>query len=161
MGTSFYISADTYRDHIKRRLQDGVDIHFLVLDPESGNLERVAAMLNTSSKELADQCRSGIRTFAAIQKEVESAKYSGRLEIRMANEELYSRIHFFDPGADDGITYYVPQVNRLNSELLPGFLVKNGVAKFHSIYFSGIRRLWDDPSTKSFDAWKALHPTFL
>jgi len=160
VGTSFYISADMHREVIKKKLSEGVDVNFLVLDPDGGNIDHVAHIQNIGTKELSDQCHAGIRTFLKIKQETAGSNFPGHLNVRFANEELYSRIYFFDPKADDGQTYYVPQVNRIMSPGLPGFLLKNEIAKFHSIYFDGIQRLWNSSDTRTLDEWKVAHPEY-
>jgi hypothetical protein len=163
VGTSFYISADTYRDLIRKRVQDGVDVNFLILDPDGGNLERAARMMNISVKELADQCHAGIRTFMQIRRELAVSGMENRLGIRLSSDELYSRLYFFDPKADEGLTYFIPQVNRASSQVLPGFLVRNAQATFHSSYFDGIQRLWnagESSGTRTLESWLAHHREF-
>lgn len=160
IGTSFYISADTHREIIKKKLSEGVDINFLVLDPDGGNIEHAAHIQNVGAKELSDQCHAGIRTFLQIKQESTGSNFPGHLNIKLANEEIYSRIYFFDPKTDEGKTYYVPQVNRIMSPGLPGFLLKNDVAKFHSIYFDGVQRLWNSSDTRTLDDWKHSHPEY-
>jgi hypothetical protein len=49
-------------------------------------------------------------------------------------------------------------MNGTNSQTLPGFLVENSVAPYHSTYFTGLLRMWNDPGTKSLEAWAAAHP---
>jgi len=160
VGTSFYISTDLYRDSIKKKLSEGININFLVFDPYGSNIENVAKMMNVSAKEISDQCSSGIKTFIEIKRDTEIGKYPGQLNIKIVNENIYSRIYFFDPKIDSGITYYVPQINRANSQNLPGFLVNNSKAKFHSVYFDGVLKLWNEASSLTLVEWRAAHPEF-
>jgi hypothetical protein len=157
-GTSFYISIDQYRDHLLSKLGEGININFLVLDCESSALNQSAAMLDTPITVLGDQCRGGLRNLAALVRASRKSGNEAQLKVKLIAEPLASRIYFFDPRTPDGKTYYVPQVNGISSQKLPGFVVHNKIAKFHNVYFLAVQRLWNGSDAIDFAVWSRSHP---
>ena len=158
VGTSFYISTDTYFDVLLRKLQEGIHLNFLVMDPESVALPAAATMLGTSQLEIKNQANAGLQTLAKLSIDSAFFRSPGKVTVRLASEPLTLRMYFFDPKVNEGQTYYVPQVNGVNSQTLPGFLVRNKPAKFHEVYFSAVQKFWDSKSTITFDEWAKSHP---
>jgi hypothetical protein len=158
VGTTFYISADQYHDVILSRLADGVDLNFLVLSPVGDGVGKVAHLLGVTEKELSADCASGIRILARTAKEAQAANYPGTLRVKIVDEPIQTRLYMFDPKADEGYLYFIPQLNGTNSQILPGFLVRNSTASYHSVYFNGVLKMWNDPAAQTLDAWSAAHP---
>jgi hypothetical protein len=160
VGTSFYISVGQYTDELASKLTEGVNLNFLILDPESSALASTAKMFATSEDEVRNQCQSGLSSLLKLIEEANRSAVStaGQITVKLSSEPLTSRMYFFDPKSDDGVSFYVPQVNRMNSQELPGFLVKNKSAKFHEKYFDGVRKLWFSGSVALLQDWIAAHP---
>jgi hypothetical protein len=160
VGTTFFISTDQYYDMLLGRLADGIDLNFLILDPTSQALSDTSRMLGVSKEELALQCNAGIRILLRLAGDAARANAPGKLNVKLVKDEITSRLYFFDPKTDNGLTYLVPQVTGANSQFLPGFLVKNSVAKFHAQYFDAAQSIWRDPDSVSLESWQALNPEF-
>ncbi|MGY4198947.1 hypothetical protein [Bradyrhizobium sp. USDA 4520] len=158
VGTTFYISVDQYHDVILSKLAEAVDLNFLVLSPTGDAIGKVARLLGVTERELASDCLTGIRILGRTMEEAKAAHYPGTLQVRIIDEPVQTRLYFFDPKADEGYVYFIPQMNGTNSQTLPGFLVENAVAAYHSTYFTGVLRMWNDSGTKSLEAWTASHP---
>jgi hypothetical protein len=159
LGSSFYISTDTYRDKLLDKLRSGVSLHFLVLNPDSPALSRSASMLNAPESELNDQIRAGLRSLLKLMLEAKKLDAgAGQVFVKLTSEQIASRLYFFDPKTPDGATYIVPQVNRANSQSLPGFLLRNKEAKYHETFFAGMQRLWNSESSVALDQWLLAHP---
>src|SRR4029453_9621622 len=73
VGTTFYISTAQYRDLFLSRLADGIDLNFLVLDPEGEAIGMMAQLLGATKKELALDCTSGIRVLDRTADEARNA----------------------------------------------------------------------------------------
>jgi hypothetical protein len=157
IGTTFYISTDQYHDLIMEKLAAGVDLNFLVLNPQGDAVGKVARLLGVAEKELALDCASGIHILSRIVAEAAMAKSTGMLRAKLIDEPIQTRMYMFDPKTDDGYVYYIPQINGTNSQRLPGFLIRNSHAPYHSIYFDSVLKMWSDPSTMSLEAWMASH----
>jgi hypothetical protein len=160
VGTTFFISVDQYHDVILNKLSEGIDLNFLVLSPDGDAVGKVAHLLGVTEKELASDCLTGIRILSRTAEEAQKVNYPGTLRVRIIDEPVQTRLYFFDPKADEGYVYFIPQINGTNSQTLPGFLVENAVATYHSTYFTGVLRMWNDPGTKSLETWAASHPEF-
>jgi hypothetical protein len=157
VGTTFYISIDQYHDLILKKLSEGVDLNFLVLNPEGDSVKKVAHLLGVAEQELSADCLSGIRILSRTNEEARRANYPGTLRTRLIDEALQTRLYIFDPKAE-GRVYFVPQLNGTNSQTLPGFLVENSNVAYHSAYFNGVLKMWNDPAVKTLEEWKATHP---
>lgn len=90
--------------------------------------------------------------------EARKANYPGTVRTKLVAEEFQLRVYFFDPKSNEGLTYYIPQINGTNSQFLPGFLADNAAAKYPSIYFNGILKLWNSPNAQTLESWEAAHP---
>lgn len=160
VGTTFYISTDQYHDLILSRLADGVDLNFLVLSPEGDATNKVAHLLGVSENELSADCMAGIRILNRTMEEARAANSPGTLHVKIVDEPLQTRLYFFDPNVEEGHLYFIPQLNGTNSQTLPGFLVRNSAAVYHSTYFKSVLRMWNDPGAKTLEDWKIEHPHF-
>lgn len=161
-GISFYISVEQYREILLKKVRSGVELNFLILDPNSSALARAAQVLGSSEQEIRNQCYSGLKSLQVLAQAARSGEGDlGKVNVKLMPEPPVSRIYFFDPKSDDGVTYYVPQVNRMNTQSLPGFLVLNKSAKIHDFYFAGIQKVWADPNTLWLKDWLEKNPAFL
>jgi hypothetical protein len=160
IGTTFYISTDQYHDLILSKLAEGVDLNFLILNPEGEAVAKVARLLGVAEKELSLDCMSGIRILLRTIDDARKANSPGTLRVKIVDEPIQTRLYIFDPKAQEGHVYYIPQLNGTNSQTLPGFLVENLVAPYHSTYFRGVLKMWNDPNAKTIEAWKSTHPDF-
>jgi hypothetical protein len=158
IGTTFYISTDQYHDLILNRLAEGVDLNFLILNPEGEAVRKVAHLLGVGEKELALDSMSGIRILSRTLDEARKSNLPGTLRVKIVDEPIQTRLYFFDPKADEGRLYYIPQLNGTNSQTLPGFLVENLSAPYHSTYFNGVLKMWNDPGATSLEVWRSNHP---
>jgi class 3 adenylate cyclase len=160
VGTTFYISTAQYRDLFLSRLADGIDLNFLVLDPEGEAIGMMAQLLGATKKELALDCTSGIRVLDRTADEARNAGSRGVLRIKLIDEPIQTRFYLFDPKAEDGFVYFIPLLNGANSQTVPGYLVRSSKASYCDTYLKGVFRLWNQPTTKTIEAWKAAHPSF-
>jgi hypothetical protein len=160
IGTTFYISIDQFYSLLLSKLADGVDLNFLILNPDSQGEAFTARMLGVSEQELAFQCYAGIRILFRMSAEAHKANYPGTINVKLVNDEITTRLYFFDPKTDGGFTFFVPQVSGTNSQTLPGFVLANAAAKFHAQYFSAALVSWNGPGAQTLESWKAAHPDF-
>jgi len=160
VGTTFYISTAQYRDLFLSRLADGIDLNFLVLDPEGEAIGMMAQLLGSTKKELALDCTSGIRVLDRTADEARNAGSRGVLRIKLIDEPIQTRFYLFDPKAEDGFVYFIPLVNGTNSQTVPGYLVRKSEDASCDTYLKGVFRMWNQPATKTIEAWKAAHPSF-
>jgi hypothetical protein len=159
VGTTFYISIGQYRDLFLRKLAEGVDINFLILNPESDALRYMALLLGVTDKELLLDCMSGIRVMDRTLEDARSRKTTGSLTIKLIDEPFQTRFYLVDPKTDGGYVYLVPQVNGTNSQTVPGFLLRSS-SEYCSRYLDGIEERWNSPSARTLDTWKRTTPAY-
>jgi serine/threonine protein kinase len=157
-GATFYISVDQFHDLLLAKLREGVNLHFLILDPDRGNARRVAGLLGVSEDELYPQCLAGIRTLRRLEADARRVNAPGALRVKLLDQPFQSRFYLFDPGTSEGYSYFIPQVNGINSQMVPGFLAANGRAAYPATYFDGLLRLWNGADARELSDWVAAHP---
>lgn len=158
VGTTFFISLDQYHDLLLNRLVDGINLNFLILDPASEAVGRVAGLMAVTPKEVFHDCMSGMRILSRTIEEAKKRNASGELRLKIVADPIQTRLYMFDPRAPDGYFYYVPQLNGTNPQTLPGFLAANSKALYCEAYFKGVLKSWNDPSAKTLQEWQSLHP---
>ena len=158
VGTNFYHSAESYKDDIVRIVRSGVTVNFIVIDPFSNALPEAAEFQNTKNNLLREQCITGIRAFKMIKEDLDKFKGNGEFIVKFFPRPLLMRMYLFDPGSPEGHSYFVPQINTINSLNLPGYMLSNEKWEYQENYFNGVRNLWASRDLLSFDRWLALHP---
>jgi hypothetical protein len=141
-GISFYVSLPQYKDIIIKKLAEGINVRFLVYDPNSQNLKDVARGFSQTDKSLKSECDLTIQNLKEIHDDWKIKDLPGRFEVRVFTSIPKARIYIFDRTSEDGYTFFIPHVDQQNSPILPGFLVKNIKTGIAPAYFEGIERLW-------------------
>jgi class 3 adenylate cyclase len=159
IGTSFYISSVQYRDLILDKLADGVDLNFLILDPDGKAVPTASSLHGVTETEMRLDCMSGLRVLNRTLQEARMTGAPGALRIRLADEPFQIRLYFFDPRSPDGHLFFVPGLNGENTQTVPGFLVRN-LASCAGVYFTGALKRWSHSGTRTLENWKAEHPGF-
>jgi hypothetical protein len=142
-GISFYVTLPQHKDLLIKKLEEGVDVRFLVYDPKSQNLGEVARGFSQSEEALRSECDVTIQNLRNIYSEWKQRGLRGKFEVRLFSSIPKSRIYVFDRKLESGFTYFIPHVDQQNSPNLPGFLAKNIKTGIASAYFEGIERLWN------------------
>ena len=160
VGATFYITVGQYRDLLLDRLSDGVDLHFMILDPGGRSVALAAGYLGVTEKELTLDCLSGIRVLDRTLVEACNANCRGKLQIKLIDEPIQTRLYIFDPESENGYVYFIPQINGTNSQTVPGYLVSQLLGTYKEAYFKGISNMWNNAVSKTLEAWKLAHPDF-
>jgi hypothetical protein len=160
VGTTFYISVDQFYGPLLKKLSEGVNLYFLILNPDGKGTANTARMLGVGGTEIADQCTAGIRILIRMSDDARKANYPGAVYVKLVDDELTSRLYLFDPKTDGGTSFFVMQVAGTNSQTLPGFVFSNSTAKFNSRYFDAVLKSWNSADAISLETWRAAHPGF-
>lgn len=146
IGTHFYITAEECHDDLLDRLNHGVDIKVLILQPESPRLGLIAKDFGVESQNLLSECAAGIEDLNRLRKDWEKAQAEsenpGTLEVRTFDLCPKMRMYAFDPGTAKGDAYVVPYGNMLNSPQTPGYLFRASKGSAAESYVAGFRKLW-------------------
>jgi hypothetical protein len=147
-GTDFHITVEDKREDLLKKLSEGVNIKYLVLNPYSNRLSMLASDFDVNIEKLKSESLDGLQGLLTLDKRwsdiKDKSQNPGTLEIRLFDATPKMRAYFFDGGSGHGRAYLVPYMNKLNSPQSPGYLFaikKDGVAE---IYLTGIRKLWQE-----------------
>ena len=147
-GISFYVTLPQHRNLLMKRLEEGVDVRFLIYDPLSPNLSEVASGFSQTEEALRSECDVTIQNLREMYDEWKQRGLAGGLEVRLFSTIPWTRIYVFDRKLETGFTYFILHVDRQNTPNLPGFLVRNIKTGIAPAYFEGIERVWN--SSKRF-----------
>jgi hypothetical protein len=145
-GTNFYITSRDRKEALIGALTRGVNVHYLIFDPDSAEMARLARDFGQSEESLRRECALGLANLTDLARawnEVSAQTDTpGDLQVRVFEVTPRGRVYVFDPGDDRGTTFLVPYVNNVNSSELPGFLLENIDRGVYRSYFAGVMRLW-------------------
>lgn len=147
-GFDFHITVEDKREQLIKKLNEGVNIKFLVINPFSKNIELLASDFDIDLTKLKSDSANGLQGMLALKKrwaEVgPNSPNPGSLEVRFFNTTPRMRAYFFDGATGTGHAYIVPYMNKINSPQSPGYLFsvkKDGISE---IYLTGMRKLWNE-----------------
>ena len=145
-GTNFHITAVDDRILIINKLKQGVNVNYLIFNPNSKNAEVAAKSFNQSVDEFKGECLQGLKSLMVIKREWEKLRTSvnkpGELRIRYHDEIPKLRAYIFDPNNSDSESFYILYMYLTNSPELPGFQFKNYTDGVFMDYFACIKKLW-------------------
>ncbi|HEU4688405.1 MAG TPA: DUF5919 domain-containing protein [Vicinamibacterales bacterium] len=145
-GTNFHISTVDRRPALLEKLQSGVHVRYLILNPAVPNLDVVAADFGQSVDELRQECLKGLRNVLELKQQWEAvrsrSRKPGQLEIKLYDRTPSARMYVFDPRVPSGHSIYVPYMHGFNSPNLPGYLFENTQNGVAQAYFGGLLKLW-------------------
>lgn len=153
-GASFYVSLPSNEELIASKANNGIKIHYLILDPNGKNLQNIAKTFNQSGVELQAECMITIESIIRVYDMIDSDKRHN-LQVRLFDESPRARFYIFDPKLDDSPTFFVPHVNAVNSPNIPGFLLQNTPHGLASIYFASIKDFWN--KSMKWDEWREVN----
>ena len=147
-GTNFHISAEDKRALLLEKLDKGVHIRYLVFDPFSKHLQRLADDFDSDPENAQNESILGLRDIAFMMgkwnKLKKDSRNPGMLEVRLYETTPRMRAYIFDPTSPGGKVYIVPYINKVNSPESPGFLFKTLDSSVADVYVRGVRKLWDE-----------------
>ena len=147
-GTAFHISAGDRKELLISKLESGVNVKYLILDPSAPFMEERARGFKTTQENLEQEISSSLKSILHIKKLWESRKANsskpGNLEIRLYNDIPYMRAYIFDPLDSSSESYVVPYINRLDGPNSAGLLLKHDDSGLFPYYLASVRKIWSD-----------------
>ena len=147
-GTNFHISASDREKDIIKALERGVQVRFLILDPESPDYyyKQMESDFGQNAETIKSECISGLSKILDIKEKWDNSPLKGRslgeIEVRTYKHYPWARMYLFDSNLDDGTIYYVPYLSGLNSPAVPGFLLENSSGIITQRYQEAIIEIW-------------------
>ena len=127
-GVHFNISVSDRRSIFLKKLKEGVNLHFIILDPDSESVDITAESYNMRPEELKAECMLGIEIFKGFLSDYEDLKRDGEkigdLKIFLASDLPRARFYLFDPQSSFGIVIFTPYVDQLRSSHSPSYAFK-------------------------------------
>lgn len=146
-GQSFHISAGDRREELINRLEHGVNVRYLVIDPRNKKVVNlIAEDYNSTYQATLNELKSSLSHLVNLQKKLKESNslLKGDIEIRLINSQPYFRGYFFDPKEKINSAYIVPYMNAYYSSEIPGYLFdKFDKKSVPNKYFSSVCREWN------------------
>ena len=149
-GTNFHITAGDRKNDIISALERGVQIRFLVLDPESPDYiyKQMESDFGQNALTIRAECESGLSKILDLKETWDKSPLKerslGEIEIRVYSHYPWARMYLFDSGLENGSIYYVPYFSGLNSSDVPGLLLENSSEIITRMYQDAITAMWRD-----------------
>lgn len=147
---------------LQNKIATGVNIHFMVLNPDSQYTLLIARDFLIPLSQLNDENRLHLRTLVDLQIFAESlariSPTAGTVRIHLCDTPLRMRAYIFD--GLDGESFFVPYAIRAKSRPLPVYHCQNNM-NIAKRYSEGIKNLWDADDTVSIQAFLEKNLDFL
>lgn len=161
-GTTFYVTVSQFdfEDKLLAKLHAGVDIHFLIIDPDSVFYAEAARMAQITPAEMLPGTHITIRALLRLKRRLEADTHNtgrrGRLEVWLYDAMPTARIYCADPKTPAAQMLFVPYFGNANSTTLPAFEFR-GYSHALEAYFSKVQLL---RAGRPLDEWLKAHPEF-
>jgi hypothetical protein len=146
---------------LRRQIDHGVDLRFLILNPRSGLVPTFAGDFAMTATELYGENRQNLKSLNDLRLYSESVALSsgtsGTVDVRLYDAPPRMRCYIFDD--THGESFFVPYVNRTPPRPLPVLHCRGGM-RLARCYREGVERLWSS-STTNIAKFLAENPDFL
>ena len=159
-GVDFHVTSADRKQLILKKLREGVKVRFLVFNPDSPFLPRMATDFDQSAPQLESECHDSIEGLIRLRNEwlsdPASQKYPDAFEVHLFDEIPHARFYLVDPDDSKARSFFIPYMNHMNSPELPGYLLGNVQGGVMQEYLPGVRRLWS--TSTPLDTFLERHP---
>jgi hypothetical protein len=143
VGLNFYDHLEKYRSDVFESIKEGVNFHYIVYNPCSKDLLKVANDFDSDFPTLQSETKTGLLRFNWLYSSLKNTlAVQGSLQIRLYETIPRYRSYFFDPKSVTGNQFFVPYVNKISSQELPGFLFHT-TSNSSKKYFEALLKLWN------------------
>jgi len=145
-GTSFYWSIPNNKDLLLDKLNNGVTIKFLILNPNCRSFDDIAKDFGQTPEALMDECSKTIRDLISLNKSWNNIKANclnpGDLQVRLYSNFPKMRGYIFDPANSKSSSILIPYLNFEDSPQLPAYKISNRTDGVFGQYYPVFNRLW-------------------
>jgi hypothetical protein len=145
-GTDFHITAQDRKEQLLDALHHGVNIKFLVLDPDVPDalLTQMEHDFAQPKRTFIEECYIGLDAIFEIKDEWEkNPTTAATIDVRVYQHYPWTRVYFFDPNDDAASSiYFVPYISSANTPKTPGFFFKNGLNVVAKTYHNTFLNIW-------------------
>jgi CAP12/Pycsar effector protein, TIR domain len=162
MATNFYYTPLLNIAEFKNKIDQGVDVRFMVLNPATTILPHVARSIAMPEADLRDENKLGLKIIIQLQmyagaRRRESTS-AGEVTIRLFDSPSRGRNYVFD--GIEGESFFVPYACHGPTRPLPVYHCANRgqIAKRN---IGGMEELWESDDTIPIQLFMEQHPEFL
>jgi hypothetical protein len=146
-GYSLIALTNTCEGFFVRRLADGCDLRFLLLDPECDATHMLDGLITPRPGELAGDIRSVLARLGRVRTSA-SSPTRGQLEIRLLQRAPTFSLIAVDPGQPSGWVHVEPYPSYHGVPLdvgRPHFVLTESRGRWYRFFCDQFQRLWNDP----------------
>jgi len=162
MGINFSYTPILNAAEFQDKIENGVNVRFMVFNPMSRISEYVARGVAMSEEHLQVENKLDLKTIVDLQRYADSRRRelptAGRVTIRLFDAIPLGRAYVFD--GLEGESFFVPYASRGPVRPLPVYQYANN-GKAARRYISGMEDLWKSDDVVSVDAFLERYPEFL
>lgn len=136
-------SSNEFKEPVEKLLQQGVNFHILVLDPECSLAEKYAD--DRKEDRLISKIENSLITFKNLSQEFNSAGYAGKFKISTYSHFPYCYVMMIDPDEPEGcalISNYLHGVKRADIPTLT--LYRSANQLMFDKYFDSVKKILID-----------------
>jgi hypothetical protein len=145
-GMDLRVTIPVIYDLLQERLQAGVRVRFLLLNPDGRWPKVLAHVIGDEETGLRDECRASLRKLTALSKQLGETPL---LEIAMFDGPIFGRMYGTDINHSGGKLFYFPYVDGAVPTRLPGYIWPHRQEGPYQFYAAGLRQSWDTLRTLS------------
>jgi len=162
MATNFYWTPLLNITEFQNKIDRGVNVRFMVLNPLTTILPHVARSIAMPEEDLRAENKLGLKTIIQLQMYADSRRResasAGEVEIRLFDSPSRGRNYVFD--GPEGESFFVPYACHGPTRPLPVYHCTNR-GQIAQRNISGMEELWESGDTISIQLFMERHPDFL
>ena len=161
VGANFPNTLTVRKQQIIKKLNDGIEMRFLIYNCCSSTTEDTAKRLGQEHNSFLQDCKTTVVNLWSVADQIKKIEQASRLKVKVSSIPTW-RFYIFDKQHGSGMTFFVPYVFGENSPNLPGYLAPNTERGVLQAYFYGLERLWNAPGSEDFESWyfREYKPTY-
>jgi len=162
MATNFYYTPLLNITEFRNKIDEGVDVRFMVLNPMTTILPHVARSIAMPEADLRAENKLGLKTIIQLQMYADSRRResvsAGEVAIRFFDSPSRGRSYVFDGW--EGESFFVPYACHGPTRPLPVYHCANR-GQIAQRNISGMEELWESGDTISIHFFMERHPEYL
>ena len=140
-GVNFYTSLPQHKHRLIQKLQDGVNIRFLILSPDAPCFAEVAEGFGQTVSQLRGEYDTTVANLEEVKSAAKTAR--GKLEICGFLVPPRTRLYVFDRELSTGVTIFVPHVYGKDSAVSPAFFASHETGSVAKTYHQSFEKAWN------------------
>ena len=141
-GVALGFAAQRHRSQLLTQIEKGARLRFLVLDPNSSDIDAMAKMFEVPSEQIRDDIRVTLRDLDVLKEKAKTLR-SGLVEVRLLLREPSFSFAISNPKSPSGYFSAGLRLYGQRSTTRPYFILKASDMWFH-LFVDSCENLWND-----------------